>query len=142
MPLTGDPSKDIPELIESGRPQKQAVAIALKEKRGDDDDDCNDEDRKDDRSSEGHKKEADRLKALAAKETDPDKKKKLEEEADFHRGEVGVADSKKDQGPPGSLLNVVERIRGDMISNKDALDRLTTKIYTTSSRLRRLEERA
>lgn len=33
MPLTGDPSKDIPELKRSGRPQKQAVAIALKEER-------------------------------------------------------------------------------------------------------------
>lgn len=37
MPLTGDPSKDIPELMETGRPQKQAVAIALKKERGDDD---------------------------------------------------------------------------------------------------------
>jgi len=35
MPLTGKPSHDIPELIDSGRPQKQAVAIALKEERGD-----------------------------------------------------------------------------------------------------------
>lgn len=35
MPLTGKPSHDIPELMESGRPQKQAVAIALKEERGD-----------------------------------------------------------------------------------------------------------
>lgn len=33
MPLTGDPSKDIPELIRSGHPQKQAEAIALKEQR-------------------------------------------------------------------------------------------------------------
>lgn len=37
MPLTGDPSIDIPELMETGRPQKQAVAIALKKERGDDD---------------------------------------------------------------------------------------------------------
>lgn len=33
MPLTGDPSKDIPELIRAGHPQKQAEAIALKEQR-------------------------------------------------------------------------------------------------------------
>lgn len=40
MPLTGEPSKDIPELVNSGRPQKQAVAIALKKER--EDDDCDD----------------------------------------------------------------------------------------------------
>jgi hypothetical protein len=138
MPLTGNPEKDIPELKRSGRPQKQAVAIALKKERGDDDD-C-DEREDDDRSSEGHKEEAARLKARIAEEKDPAKKKKFQEEADFHGKEVGIADGKKDQGPPGSLLNVVERIRKDMAANKEGIDNLTTKIYTTSTRIRRLEE--
>jgi hypothetical protein len=140
MPLTGDPSKDIPDLFSSGRPQKQVVAIALKEKRGDDDD-CDDDVKADDRSSDGHEKEMSRLKALAEKETDPAKKKKLQEEAEFHGKEVGIADAtKKDQGPPGSLLNVVERIRKDMVANKEGIDNLVSRIYNTSSRIRRLEE--
>jgi hypothetical protein len=97
MPLTGNPSKDIPELIESGRPQKQAVAIALKKERGDDDD------------------------------------------CDEREDEEIEADSKKDQGP-ASLLDVVDRIRKDMATNKEVIDNLTGKIYNTSSRIRRLEE--
>lgn len=143
MPLTGNPSHDIPKLKDEGYPQKQAIAIALSKERGDDDD-CDDErsdEKRKDRSSEEHKKEAGRLKALAEKETDPAKKKKLQEKAEFHSGEVGIADA-KDQGPPGSLLNVVERIRGDMAANKEALDKLTSKIYNVSSKLRRIEQKA
>lgn len=138
MPLTGNPSKDIPELMRSGRPQKQAVAIALKKERGDDD--C-DEREDDDRSSEGHKKEASRLSALAAKEGDPVKRKKLEEEAQFHGKEVGIADGKKDKDEETSLLAIVDRIRNDMNSNQEGIDKLTSRIYTASSRLRRLEEK-
>ena len=138
MPLTGDPSKDIPELIESGRPREQAIAIALKKERGDDDD-C-DDDRNDDRSSEGHKSEAARLKALAAKEKDPAKKKKLEEEAEFHGKEVGITDAKKDEVEDLSLLKLVGRIRDDMAANRETIDNLAGKMYTTSTRIRRLED--
>jgi hypothetical protein len=110
MPLTGNPSKDIPELMRSGRPQKQAIAIALKKERGDDD--CDDR--------------------------EDDDKKELKEE--FNGKETGIADGKKDKDEESSLLAIVDRIRNDMKSNTEGIDRLTGKIYTTSSRLRRLEE--
>jgi|SRR6185312_4185043 len=140
MPLTGDPKKDIPELMKSGRPQKQAVAIALKEKRGDDDCDEDIVADDDDRSSEGHAREAARLKDLAEREKDPAKKKKLQEQAEFHGKEVGIADAKKDEVEDLSLLKLVERIRHDMQANQEAIDRLAGKSYTISSRIRRIEE--
>ena len=33
MPLSGDPKKDIPKLIHEGKPEDQAVAIAMSEER-------------------------------------------------------------------------------------------------------------
>ncbi len=131
MPLTGNPSHDIPKLKEEGYPQEQAVAIAMKKERGDIefvtgaidldgeviqrvenmlamlgslDDDCSDT-RLDDRSSEGHKRAAHELElqAKAAEgSNDPKLAAALRAKAEFHLEEIGRTDTK-------DLLTLQER---------------------------------
>jgi hypothetical protein len=52
--------------------------------------------------------------------------------------ETKAADAKKlDES---SVLDLVDRVRKDMVAQKERLDKLTVGIYTTSQRIRRLEE--
>lgn len=103
--------------------------------------DCND-DREDatakDRSPAGHKAEAEKLSKMLEDERDPARRKELQEKIKFHQEEMTVVDAKADDDC--TLMDAVSRIRGDMASHKKALDNLTGTLYSTSSRLKRLEK--
>jgi hypothetical protein len=90
-----------------------------------------------DRSSAGHKAEAEKLGKMLEDERDPAKRKELQEKIKFHEGEVTVVG---DVAADATLMDAVARIRGDMASHKNALDSLTGTLYTVSSRLKRLEK--
>lgn len=83
----------------------------------------------DDRSSEEHSEEADRLEALAKKEKDPKVKNKLKDKAEFHREEVG-------------LDSVAARMRQDSNERIYAFEKLTSSLAELKSRADKVFKRA
>jgi hypothetical protein len=73
------------------------------------------EDVVEDRSSEEHAAEANRLEALARDEKDPKARKELEDRMAFHRNEVG-------------LDNVIARMRADSDSQNYAIDKIAENL--------------
>jgi hypothetical protein len=66
----------------------------------------------------------------------PDPIEDCNDEEERKDEEIADADKKIEDD---SLLDVVDRVRKDMLAQKERLDKLTTGIYTTSQRIRRLE---